>query len=120
MVFVTDVGVIQIAHSFILPVLNVQNFILNCKLVLAENLNDRLLKASKNLWKIIPNILYALYKKFYIVYDMIQAYLLLKKLDFLVVVLLEILCQLNSILVCNRLYLISYIKTGTLKRITYY
>lgn len=49
MVFVTDVGVIQIAHSFILPVLNVQNFILNCKLVLAENLNGRLVTASKNL-----------------------------------------------------------------------
>lgn len=51
---------------------------------------------------------------------MIQAYLLLKKLDFLVVVLLETLCQLNSILVFNRLYLISYIKTDTLERITYY
>lgn len=82
MVFVTDVGVIQIAHSFILPVLNVQNFILNCKLVLAENLNGRLVKASKNLWKIIPNILYALYQTFYVIYDMIQAYFTSQKIGF--------------------------------------
>lgn len=49
MVFVTDVGIIQVAYSFILLVLKVQNFILNSRLVLAENLNDRLVKASKNL-----------------------------------------------------------------------
>lgn len=49
MVFVTDVGIIQVAYSFILLVLNVQNFILNSRLVIAENLNDRLVKASKNL-----------------------------------------------------------------------
>lgn len=49
MVFVTDVGIIQVAYSFILLVLNGQNFILNSRLVIAENLNDRLVKASKNL-----------------------------------------------------------------------